>query len=921
MPVLAKPLDELCREGQLITSGQGRAVYTVSYEGIQVPMVVKQLSIPATQTMVSGLIYSGAVADEQAALQYYSTEIEDVKKELALLAPMRNHPNFLPYLDSYIRQKTDGVGYDLYLLTLHATSVRELMEQRSFTYRSALELGVSAASALCALREIGLLHRDIRPENLFRDLEGNFRLGDMGVIPLDDLQYATLPDRYITFCTPPELCDVLGEHNNTVDTYALGMVLWTIFNGYKRPFDGDMEQRNVTPVLPAPEFAPAELAEILCRACAHDPEARYSDPQELKDVLQACLAEADDALILPVTEPVVPPEEPSAPQEAAPVPVAVETASTESAEEPAPTAPQDTLPPAVETPVVEEVAPSDTTEEFTLLPDQTADEQTTPLPELSPRFKAAFAAAYEEEDLFPDDLTTDPSRVRGHRHLWVKILIPILLVAILCAGAFAAVHYLRTRAYVIDQLTLQIEGADTLHVSFVAPEEALLTVNLTDAGGRVLQSLPYQGEDLYFEHLDAGTEYAITLQSQDEHPLEGVLTGRAVTPKPTELLSFEAVALSPTEIALEFSSTGYEPEHWTLTFSNAAGQSQTSSFSGHSLVIEGLNAGESYTFTITDAENQPVLGSSTVTCETETVVNLTTFELDDSVYGELTVNWESTGNFAKSWYLTCAGTDGSYRAETITEQSDSFSYTFEDLPTGIGYEVQLSCEGLTNAADATRTIELPLCTVTDFVAFATGSDSIHVSWSFIDGEQPERWRLVCTNLGTGESDIYSLAENSFEFTGLLPDAPYQFELSAENDLLVGGCSPVTARTQTAEKFDDYKTSGIFLGFFALPNKENFELQDLVTSTRIFSTSGGMAFAVEVSYQYTGADKSVETLYIIRDGDNNIVNYYTGELSWSGSSVKETHFGGFQQCPETPGDYKLELYFNGELLTSKTFTVI
>ena len=44
MPVTAKPLDVLCREGELLTSSQGRAVYAVTYEGIRAPMIVKHLS-------------------------------------------------------------------------------------------------------------------------------------------------------------------------------------------------------------------------------------------------------------------------------------------------------------------------------------------------------------------------------------------------------------------------------------------------------------------------------------------------------------------------------------------------------------------------------------------------------------------------------------------------------------------------------------------------------------------------------------------------------------------------------------------------------------------------------------------------------------------------------------------------------------
>ena len=50
--------------------------------------------------------------------------------------------------------------------------------------------------------------------------------------------------------------------------------------------------------------------------------------------------------------------------------------------------------------------------------------------ELSPRMRSAFAAAYEDDDL-DGVLTANPSRVKAPRRLWLKILIPVLALALL----------------------------------------------------------------------------------------------------------------------------------------------------------------------------------------------------------------------------------------------------------------------------------------------------------------------------------------------------------------------------------------------------------------------------------------------------------------------------------------------------------
>ena len=113
MPILSKSLEELCRDGQLLATGLGSEIFAVQCDEIRAPMVVKKLSVPVSQTMVSGLIYSRAVADEQAALEYYRGQTEDLKRELRLTEPLREHPHYLPYLDTQVVEKADGVGFDV----------------------------------------------------------------------------------------------------------------------------------------------------------------------------------------------------------------------------------------------------------------------------------------------------------------------------------------------------------------------------------------------------------------------------------------------------------------------------------------------------------------------------------------------------------------------------------------------------------------------------------------------------------------------------------------------------------------------------------------------------------------------------------------------------------------------------------------
>lgn len=83
-----------------------------------------------------------------------------------------------------------------------------------------------------------------------------FQVGDFGFLPLDHLTYATFPAKYRSPFAAPELFDDFGEMNGTIDLYALGMVLYLVYNGGQGPFaesqDGAEARRLKGDPLPPP---------------------------------------------------------------------------------------------------------------------------------------------------------------------------------------------------------------------------------------------------------------------------------------------------------------------------------------------------------------------------------------------------------------------------------------------------------------------------------------------------------------------------------------------------------------------------------------------------------------------------------------------------------------------------------------------
>ena len=184
---------------------------------------------------------------------------------------------------------------------------------------------------------------DLKPTNVFLDDTGHCRIGDLGFVSTKFLDYTSMPEKYLSPYSAPETRDPMATLNLTVDTYALGMILYRIYNG------GTLPQLPEDPERPldAPAYADEAMTKIILKALSPRQENRYSDPAELGKDLAAYLQTA-----APSEEPIAPlaPQASEAPAAAPEAPAeaqpseAPETA--ETAEETEPSEIPDTTDPA-----------------------------------------------------------------------------------------------------------------------------------------------------------------------------------------------------------------------------------------------------------------------------------------------------------------------------------------------------------------------------------------------------------------------------------------------------------------------------------------------------------------------------------------------------------------------------------------------
>lgn len=221
-----------------------------------------------------------------------STEKREILRREIILSRKVTHENVCRIFDLV---EIDGVEY-VSMEYIRGTSLKEIEEKEGVL---PLGRGLSIAKGLCrglaAAHRIGVLHRDMKPENVIVDEEGRPRLMDFG-IAIDKSQVlreksGTVPGTP-QFLAPELLRGAAPDVRS--DVYALGVLLYEMFTG-RVPFDDADTAVLVRKVLneTAPEVStlrpdlPRDLAEVLRRAIAKDPAARFSSADGLAAAIEA----------------------------------------------------------------------------------------------------------------------------------------------------------------------------------------------------------------------------------------------------------------------------------------------------------------------------------------------------------------------------------------------------------------------------------------------------------------------------------------------------------------------------------------------------------------------------------------------------------------------------------------------------------
>jgi serine/threonine protein kinase len=282
------------------------------------------LPVPLDGETIDGFVLKALVSDGRYSRVYAAVdEIEG--GEVALKFPKPRVAEVAAQRAAFLREAWVGArvsnpglgrvielpqGRQTRLYTVMPLYEGELLETR-LTRRPALGLeegrniGIKLARAAAALHRDGIIHRDIKPDNVILESNGSLKLIDLGVVRvrgLEDFPPEEIPGTR-AYVAPEMFAGEAG--NEATDIYALGVTLFRAFTGeypYGNPDATSAPSRDRAQDLTAlrPDL-PAWLQAVLARAIAIDPAHRFRDMSELAMEMESGPARAPIMTRRPLT--------------------------------------------------------------------------------------------------------------------------------------------------------------------------------------------------------------------------------------------------------------------------------------------------------------------------------------------------------------------------------------------------------------------------------------------------------------------------------------------------------------------------------------------------------------------------------------------------------------------------------------------
>ena len=281
--------------------GSYGAVYKIrstDYNGKSYYSALKVISIPKDENERAEVeLLCGT---EENTRNYFQEQLNRFETEIELMNQFKGKTNIVSYEDhEIIPREGDQIGFDVFVRMELLEDLRKIQRMNAELLNNQIEIihiGKDICNALEICMEHNIIHRDIKPGNIMRSKDGDYKLGDFGVARNLESTSTMTKVGTLSFMAPE--VENADSYDERADIYSLGMVLYELLNNNRAPFlpvgtqavtatdkETARDLRMHGEQFPLPMCADRCLGEVVVKACAYAPEDRYQTATEFREAL------------------------------------------------------------------------------------------------------------------------------------------------------------------------------------------------------------------------------------------------------------------------------------------------------------------------------------------------------------------------------------------------------------------------------------------------------------------------------------------------------------------------------------------------------------------------------------------------------------------------------------------------------------
>lgn len=197
---------------------------------------LKHITIPTEKQYNSVLNSMGGNVSK--ANNYFSQMLNNIVSEIRILNNLSEQgvQHIVRYYENDIHVTKFPTRYDIFILMENLTPLDEYIQKTDFCVRDVIRVGLDILNGLKSCHDSGVIHRDIKDDNIFVSDKGEYKIGDFGVSKmLKDSPKAESLKGTPNFLAP-EVFFGKESYTKSVDLYSLGIVLYRLLNYSRNPF-------------------------------------------------------------------------------------------------------------------------------------------------------------------------------------------------------------------------------------------------------------------------------------------------------------------------------------------------------------------------------------------------------------------------------------------------------------------------------------------------------------------------------------------------------------------------------------------------------------------------------------------------------------------------------------------------------------